>query len=109
MLASVSAPLRRRFLQQSDPAKIVYVDGVRHNTLVQILDLVYHGRVRVRRGEEHEAFCAAMRSLAVKLGRKVERMVNEDDSAEDDAAFAARDGPMQKGKVWNLSELLKSG
>ena len=83
VLSAVSAPLRRRFVQQPDPSAVVRVDGVRHNALVSVLDLVYHGRVRVRR-EEREEFCAAMRALAIRLGdERIDRMVYEEDFGED--------------------------
>ncbi len=82
VLSAVSAPLKRKFLAQPDPEAVVYVDGVRHNVLLSIVDLVYRGSVNVRR-EENEDFCAAMRSLAVRLDDEIDRRVYEDSADED--------------------------
>ncbi len=64
---------------------MVLVDGVRHNVLLSMVDLVYRGVVKVRR-EDNEQFKAGMRALAIKLGPNIDRKVSEEDDDGDEHA-----------------------
>ena len=47
--------------------------------MLNVLELVYRGKVKIRRGEDDDAFRAAMRSLAIRLGPEIDRRVYDED------------------------------
>jgi hypothetical protein len=74
VLAAVSRPLEEMFKKIQDPEQIVFIPCVGYNSLNYILKLIYEGSVKVK-DDENEAFTASLRSLAIKLGKEIDKRV----------------------------------
>jgi hypothetical protein len=97
VLAAASSHLAKKIREQRDGNGVIIIRNISFNMLSSVLDLIYAGRVSVRRDEE-EDFFQCLRMLYVRLDAKTNGRVYDDTSSSPEAASSASKSALEEGE-----------